>query len=329
MMDHLADEDLIARIRDRGDRDALLELVSRYQEPIYNFLLGRLRNPQRAEEAAQETFLRMLRGLPGYRAELPFRPWLYRIALNAGRTLVEQGRVRARKEQEASAASNGRRTAVDPAERALHEEVHAALRELPDEQKEALTLHYNQGLSHDEVAGVLGVPAGTAATRIHQGLQSLRSRFRTIEAVALEQVLTNPRLLAAPKSILKIVAAEAARAVPAVAGTAALLSVGGAVNTKTGILIATAILCLAAGGVVGYQVRGTRLAAEAPAEAASAHAGVKGPERAGGERRSSAAVPATDLPRTSPAASPAKPAAASTGAASPSRIRKLAANFAE
>jgi RNA polymerase sigma-70 factor (ECF subfamily) len=328
-MDHHADEDLIARFRDRGDRKALLELVSRYQGPIYTFLLGRLGSPQRAEEAAQETFLRMLRGLPGYRAELPFRPWLYRIALNAGRTLVEQGRVRARKEQEASAASNGRRTAVDPAENALHEEVHAALRELPDDQKEALTLHYSQGLSHAEVADALRVPAGTAATRIHQGLQSLRSRFRAIEALALEQVLRSPKVLAAPKSILTIVAAEAARAVPAVAGAAAVITVGGAVNTKTGILITTAILCLAAGGIVGYQVRGTRLAAEAPADAASARAAAKGPERASDERRSSAAIPATNVARTSPAASPAKAAAASTGAAAPSRIRKLAANFAE
>ncbi|HVE41923.1 MAG TPA: RNA polymerase sigma factor [Planctomycetota bacterium] len=329
MMANLTDEDLIARFRDRGDRDALLELVSRYQGPIYNYLLGRLGSPQRAEEAAQETFLRMLRGLPGYRAELPFRPWLYRIALNAGRTLLEQGRVRARKEQEASVESNGRRTAVDPAENALHQEVHAALHELPDEQKEALTLHYAQGLSHAEVAGALGVPPGTAATRIHQGLQSLRSRFRAIEALAIEQVLGNPKVLAAPKSILKIVAAEAAKAVPAVAGAAALVTAGGAVNTKTGILIATAILCLAAGGVVGYQVRGTRVAAEAPADAASARAGANGPERGGGERRERAALPATDVAQAPLPTPEVKPAPARAGSAATSRMRKLAANFAE
>jgi RNA polymerase sigma-70 factor (ECF subfamily) len=329
-MNNIADEGLIARFRDRGDREALLELVSRYQGAIYTFLLARLGSPQRAEEAAQETFLRMLRGLPGYRAELPFRPWLYRIALNAGRTLVEQGRMRARKEQEASSASNGRRTAVDPAENALHEEVHAALRELPDDQKEALTLHYSQGLSHAEVADALGVPAGTAATRIHQGLQSLRSRFRAIEAMALEQVLRSPKVLAAPKSILKIVAAEAARAVPAVAGAAALVTAGGAVtNTKTAILITTALLCLAAGGVVGYRVRGARGAAETPAEAASARAGAKGPERDGEEGRKNTPLPASDVAPPPTTASAEKPSAATTKAGSPSRIRKLAANFAE
>ena len=79
------DEILIAQFQERGDRESLASLIQRHQSPVYSYLLRLLRNTHDAEEAAQETFLRVLRGLAGYRRELPFRPWLYRIAQNCAK----------------------------------------------------------------------------------------------------------------------------------------------------------------------------------------------------------------------------------------------------
>src|SRR5258706_152266 len=176
-MKAFTDEELVARYRDLGDRGALIELVTRYQGPIYSYLLGFLRDPQKAEDASQETFLRMLRGLDGFRQELPFRPWMFRIARNTSRTAWEGIQVRKRVEREASLGRGLNGAGMDPFEKAAEKEIFDIVSELPEGQREALTLHFAQGLSHSEVAAVLGVPPGTAATRVHQGLESLRARY--------------------------------------------------------------------------------------------------------------------------------------------------------
>jgi RNA polymerase sigma-70 factor (ECF subfamily) len=264
-MNARTDQDLVSSFRDHQDREALVELVSRYQGPLYTYLLSVLRDPQKAEDAAQETFLRMLRGLPGYRSELSFRPWIYRIALNAARTLAHQSAFRLRKEREAAAGLGKKGSLVDPSDRAFQAEVDAVLGELPLEQRDALTLHYSEGLSHSEVAHVLGVPPGTAATRIHQGLQSLRSRFAPVSSgvgvLDLGRLLGRANAVAAPKSILKGVLAQASGVVSGAVATETVLSLGGAVaKSKVGLLAATALICLVAGGLGGYQIQKARSA---------------------------------------------------------------------
>ena len=324
------------RFRDLQDRDALVDLVSRYQQPLYNYLLGVLRDPQKAEDAAQETFLRMLRGLPGYRLDLAFRPWIYRIALNAALTLANKSAFRLRKEREAAACLEKNKSLVNPSDQAFQAEVDAVLRELPLEQRDALCLHYSEGLSHSEVAQVLGVPPGTAATRIHQGLQSLRSRFASVSSavavVDLERLLGHATAVAAPKSILKAVLAEAGGVASGAVAAETVLSLGGAVaNTKVGILAATAILCLMAGGVVGYQMQKARSAPVASVESEAERSRVRELERTVASLRHqlegstsdpgrAAVVPAVKSPPTPPLTAAPK---------ATSFLRKMAAHLAE
>jgi RNA polymerase sigma-70 factor (ECF subfamily) len=242
------DEVLAQRFRERGDREALSALIERNQGPIYAYLLRLLKNPHDAEEAAQEVFVRMLRGLPGYDPDLPFRPWLYRIALNCARTAWERRKMQSERERQSSGPAAG----ATPVDAAVRNEVLRMVDDLPDAQREAVTLHYCQGLSHSEVASVLDVPAGTVATRIHTGLQSLRTRLAALgiafAGLQLEQVLGTAEAATAPGSI-----------VPAVLKTAAVQ--GGLLVTKTklSLVVAVGIACTVGGGVAGYAVRANRV----------------------------------------------------------------------
>jgi RNA polymerase sigma-70 factor (ECF subfamily) len=207
----IPDETLVQEFREDRDPDRLTALVSRYERPIYAFQLRLLKDSHQAEEAAQETFLRMLRGLPGFRPEHPFRPWLYRIALNAARTLAVRRAQQGQRERIASLRRREGEGTRNPSDGAFLKELHALVDELPPAQKEALLLHYYQGLSHSEVASALEVPPGTVATRIHRGLETLRGRLAplgvTLSTLALAEYLGENVAEATPPSILSAVRA--------------------------------------------------------------------------------------------------------------------------
>jgi len=256
-----SDESLALEVRDRRDRSALEELVGRYDRRIFGLLLRFLGSPERAEEAAQETFLRLLRGLPSYRGDLPFRPWLYRIALNTARSIGTREAERGNRERRAALGRPEEDRSMNPADQVLRKEVSALVEDLPDNQRQAVILHYFQGLSHSEVASALEVPAGTVASRIHLALESLRGRLATTgaaaAAVTLEELLRCGEAEAAPASIRWAVLRELA------AGARESISAGalkGVVVTKTKLssMIAVGVLSMAGGAVVGYAVRSAR-----------------------------------------------------------------------
>jgi RNA polymerase sigma-70 factor (ECF subfamily) len=273
-MNTLSDESLVRQLCQRSDRAALATLVGRYERPIYSFLVRMLRDPHLAEEAAQETFLRMLRGLPTYRAELPFQRWLYRIALNCARTMAVRQREQGIRERVASRSRQEGDVGINPAEGAAQNELRTLVEDLPPGQKEALALHYFQGLSHSEVAAVLDVPAGTVATRIHGGLESLRGQLGAVGIVltvgGVVELLGGGVAEAAPASILKSVFAQ----VPAgAAGTTAAAAAGGGLlvtQVKLSTLVAVALLCLVGGTVVGYKARALHDVPEEPDRLATA-----------------------------------------------------------
>jgi RNA polymerase sigma-70 factor, ECF subfamily len=304
------DEVLAQRFRDRGDREALSALTERNQGPVYAYLLRLLKNAHDAEEAAQEVFIRMLRGLPGYDPELPFRPWLYRIALNCARTAVQKRKMQSERERQ-SAGPAARATPVDAAVRG---EVLRMVDDLPDAQREAVTLHYCQGLSHSEVASVLDVPAGTVATRIHTGLQSLRTRLAALgvafAALQLEQVLGSAEAAVAPGSLL-----------PSVLKTAAVQGGLLVAKIKLSIVVAVAIACTVGGGVAGYAVRANRVE-RTPDETAA-------PSRPQPTALASAPRAAAPPPAKAPASVSVSPPAAPVAAAPPAsaaqtKMRRLA-----
>ena len=73
----------VLRKAQRGDERAFAIIVRAYETPVFNYVLRLVGDRALAEDLTQETFLKALRGLGGYRPELPFRAWLYRIATNS------------------------------------------------------------------------------------------------------------------------------------------------------------------------------------------------------------------------------------------------------
>ena len=166
-----------------GDREAFDRLLRGVQGPLHRCVLSLAeQDAHLAEDVLQEVFLRLWRKLPWLREPALFRPWAYRVA--ARETLRRLKRERRWREQ----SRDGALLEALPA--ALEgEEVGNAPDELPERlaglialvspaSRAVLALHYEHGLSLDEVAYVLGVPPGTARSRLAYGLAQLRRHLR-------------------------------------------------------------------------------------------------------------------------------------------------------
>lgn len=150
-------------------------IVKSQQHRIYGFALSLCGNHADAEEIAQDAFVRAHRALSGYEperiAELRLGAWLHQIALNVFRNRARR-RVRQTVPLEgvAEPAANG----LGPPE--LHD-LREALLGLPHRYREAIVLRHVQGFGYEEMAAVLGMPAGTVKSNVHRGLAMLKEEL--------------------------------------------------------------------------------------------------------------------------------------------------------
>lgn len=155
------------------------QIVASQQHRIYGFALSLCGNHADAEEIAQDAFVRAHRALSGYDAEriaeLRLGAWLHQIALNVFRNRARR-RVRQTVPQTvplegvAEPAANG----LGPPE--LHD-LREALLGLPPRYREAIVLRHVQGFGYEEMAAVLGLPAGTVKSNVHRGLAMLKEEL--------------------------------------------------------------------------------------------------------------------------------------------------------
>src|SRR5262245_60030876 len=193
-MDDYSDEELM-RFVAAGDQDALGPLHTRYAGLVFG-LAARSLDPTAAEEIVQDVFLTVWRKADTYDPERgPVRPWLLRIAhLRVANELRRRGRrptVVPDPDGTQLAAVPDR--APEPDEETWHEfrreAVQTAVAALPPAQRQALSLAFFDELSHEQVAAFLGLPLGTAKTRIRSGMQRLRTSLVPL-LTALAIVLT-------------------------------------------------------------------------------------------------------------------------------------------
>jgi RNA polymerase sigma factor (sigma-70 family) len=174
---HLSDEALVALVA-RGDEDALGELYDRVSRIAYGLAMRVLRDDRLAEDAVQEGFLAVWRNAASFRAErAKASTWILTLVHRRAVDLVRrEERRRAEPLTEESVAAGRTGEATDEAAwlRFERERVQAALRQLPDVQREALELAYYGGFSQSELAERLGVPLGTIKSRMFAGLARLR-----------------------------------------------------------------------------------------------------------------------------------------------------------
>lgn len=174
------ERELIARLQKR-DEAAFEELIRQYEKKVYTLCFRMCGNSEDAEEAAQDAFLALWRGIDRFRQESTLSTWIYRLATNA---CIDT--LRRRKKQSGSVSLDDEELFVDavdtspqPQETVEHRETQKLLQEglsaLPEEYRKVLILREIEGLSYTEIAESASIELGTVKSRISRGRSLLRN----------------------------------------------------------------------------------------------------------------------------------------------------------
>ena len=189
-----ADALLVERVK-RGDARAFELLVIKYRRRIERLVSRIVRDPDSVADVAQETFIRAYRALPNFRGESAFYTWLYRIAVNTARKeAADQRRNPVVSESslaqgdddgdETSRAEHALSDVETPeavlASREIARAVNAAVEDLSEDLRQAVTLREIEGLSYEEIAQVMNCPIGTVRSRIFRAREAIAQRLRPL-----------------------------------------------------------------------------------------------------------------------------------------------------
>jgi len=188
------DEDLDLVLRSKkGEIGAFGELVDRYQSLVINFCYRMLGNKEDAEDIAQEAFLRAFAAIGRFQPRAKFSTWLLTIAKNLTLNLIRNERRRP-KGVDAVGSSEDTLQAVDlaasdnpgPDRVALRNEraeyVRRALRELSETHRTIIVLRDFEGVTYEEIAGIMGCRKGTVKSRLSRAREQLKQILIRCEA---------------------------------------------------------------------------------------------------------------------------------------------------
>ena len=183
-MDNCADAEAVQRIIS-GDTDAFRVLVDSYSDAVYRFCLARLGNPDEAEDAVQDVFIRAYRSLGTFDVSRSFGSWLFGIAANRVRTryakhsseaaLLERTAIEATRLDSMSDAPDNPETLVLDA--MSLEEVRTAVALLGPSYRNVVELYYFAGLKVGEVAATLGLGTEAVKSRLFRARKELSIIF--------------------------------------------------------------------------------------------------------------------------------------------------------
>lgn len=158
-----------------GCQTAMLDLVQRFQGPVFGLCYRMLGRREDAEDAVQETFIRVLRSLPRWDDSRDFEPWLLAIAGNRCRTALA---LRKRKPAPDSLDELAPVADDDNRDHHLTEEVQRALGQVREEYRQAFVLFHEHEKSYGEIAEMMSVPLGTIKTWVHRARRDLMDQLR-------------------------------------------------------------------------------------------------------------------------------------------------------
>ncbi len=184
-----AEQTILDRVRS-GDTRAFGLLIERHKEGAYTLALRILNSREEAEETVQDAFLRVYRGIAGFRGDSRFATWLYRIVFNLSMTRVKRRRTPA-ESLDAHGEEPGdivRETEGGGILEHLERQEAAALlakglAKLPHHHRIAVELFYLQEQSYEEIATIMGIPLGTVKTYLFRG----RMRLKVLLADAVHE----------------------------------------------------------------------------------------------------------------------------------------------
>lgn len=166
------ERDLVERAR-KGDHDAFAVLAGATIGRLDAAARLILRDPYRAEDAVQETLVRCWRDLPTLRDPDRFEAWLHRLFLNACR---DELRTAKRRSIEVELPEIHPLSVPDTQSAAAdRDQIERGVRHLDPDQRTVIVLHYYLGLPLPDAASAMGIPLGTAKSRLHRATQALRA----------------------------------------------------------------------------------------------------------------------------------------------------------
>jgi RNA polymerase sigma-70 factor (ECF subfamily) len=168
-----------------GDREAFASLVGQISDPLYAVAFRILRETGSAEDALQNALIAIWQQLPRLRDVERFEAWAQRILVHACYAEFRRRRQFAANvrviDMHRSDAADGSRLLAD------RDELERAFRKIPVDQRAVFVLHHYVGLPLVEIAETLGIPAGTARSRLHYATQSLRTVMAAGALLTLEE----------------------------------------------------------------------------------------------------------------------------------------------
>ncbi len=186
----------LMRLVQSGDDEAFRELVRRYKEPITRFALRMLNDHDKAVDVAQETFINVFTHAAGYRPVASFTGWLYRIAHNLAVNELRRQKREPRFSLDAgldpSREDGPRFEPADPSSsveeailgRERQEAVRRCVASLPPKYRGAIVMKDMQGLTFEEIAGILGCPESTVKSRVMRARRMVRARLESLMTTA-------------------------------------------------------------------------------------------------------------------------------------------------
>src|SRR5436190_1077059 len=168
------EHELVERCR-QGDETAFRELVDQYKGLVFSLISRSIANRARAEELAQDVFLKVHKGLPYFRGESKLSTWLYRIVINvlsqerperAAISLDDDSEDRPKAQPAADDRAFG--------DLVLKDRLQKAIERLPVPYQVLINGHYLKGLRYEDLAKALDMPMGTVKTHLHRAKRQLR-----------------------------------------------------------------------------------------------------------------------------------------------------------
>jgi RNA polymerase sigma-70 factor (ECF subfamily) len=189
--DERSSEDLMARIA-KGDEDAFEILVNRHQTSILNLIYRFIGDKAQAKDLAQEVFLRVWQAAKSYKPEAKFTTWIYRITANLCFNELKSSRrkkwlqfLRSNEDREVRTEEDVADGSPSPEDLFLAKErsrqISEALQSLPDNQRMALILKRYDGLSYNEIAGILNCSVSAVESLIIRARRNLQEKLKNFK----------------------------------------------------------------------------------------------------------------------------------------------------
>jgi RNA polymerase sigma-70 factor (ECF subfamily) len=177
----VAEHTLIDRCR-QGDETAFRELVDQYKGLVFALIARSIENRARAEELAQDVFLKVHKGLPYFRGESKLSTWIYRIVINA--LSQERPDLATASLDETFDGSDDAKHQPGADDRAfgdmlLKDRLQKAIERLPIQYQVLVNGHYLKGMRYEDLAEALDLPMGTVKTHLHRAKRQLRVLLET------------------------------------------------------------------------------------------------------------------------------------------------------